>query len=103
MSDLTCTFEDFKQRIKFTLDQHRSGTLKEEERDQLVKMVNLSYLEIYDRDAPTIADQAKIALQLFQREMGLLPPLPGIPASRFWDRFNELSQQPAKSSGGPGF
>lgn len=103
MSDLSCTFEEFKLRIKFALDQHRSGTLKEIERDQIVKMVNLSFLNISDRDAPTVAHQATIALKLFQREMGLLPPLPGIPASRFFERVNELSAQADKSSGGPSF
>lgn len=114
MSDLSCTFDEFKHRIKFAIDQHRTGTLKEEERDQLVKMVNLSYLNLSDFEYPLVKTSAPLALQIFHREMGLVPPLPGLPASRFFERVNELSTQadaveeaasatPAKSSAAPTF
>jgi hypothetical protein len=76
MSELSCTFEEFKRRAKFAIDQHRAGTLKPEEHDQLVKMVSLSYMNLSDFDAPTVNIQAPIALKLFQQEMGLLPKYP---------------------------
>lgn len=84
-NELAVTFEEFKRRTKFAIDQHRTGTLTEAEFDQLVKMVDLSYLNISDWDAPTVSTQAQIVLTLFQREMGLLPQPP-------YEAFRKLRQ-----------
>jgi hypothetical protein len=72
MTELACTFTEFKQRTKFAIVQHRTGKLSDAEFDQLVKMVDLSYLNIIDFDPV----QAPIVLRLFQQEMGLLPEYP---------------------------
>lgn len=75
-NDLLCTFDEFKKRCKFAIDQHRTGNLSEDEHDNMVKMLNLSYLNISDWDAPSVEVQASILLQITHRELGLVPTKP---------------------------
>lgn len=78
MSELACTFAEFKRRTMEGIRMIRDG-VNEDERENIKKIVGLSYLNISD-DTDMNMHQAAIVLTIFFREIGDIPPPPDLTA-----------------------
>lgn len=70
MSELACTFDDFKKRSKELLDA--LPDLDHDGLDNGIKMLNLSYLNMTGTENERY--QASIALQLVHKQIGTRRP-----------------------------